>query len=286
MEGGDGHDVVASGMARARFRHGAWRRIGDGRRALCRRPAADGRCGAAQLPGHRPVPGAVHRAGRVLPAILLRHGPGGDAVQPGAARLDLPRGRRARQHHRLRLDPRHQRAGHDHLHECGVSAARAAIREDRAAGDRSLRAGALRGAFVFQHLGHELRRDLAPGGAGAEPWRESGRDLDEHRRGRSVAVSPRGRLRHRLSDRHRQIRGARAGRVSVGREACRGGRAPGGEDVRDQAEPGGETGQRGDSARRRKSQRRSPRSAASPWEKRARVRTGTRRSTIGAICST
>jgi hypothetical protein len=50
-----------------------------------------------------------------------------------------------------------------------------------------------RGRQLLQYLGNELRRDFQAGGAGALKRGAAGRLLDEHRRGRFVAVSSGGR---------------------------------------------------------------------------------------------
>jgi hypothetical protein len=69
---------------------------------------------------------------------------------------------------------------------------------------------------------HELWCHLAPRRRGAEPGGRKGGYLAQYRRGGPQPLSPDWRLRHRLSDRHREIRGARRRGAVERRQAARG----------------------------------------------------------------
>ena len=87
---GGTHRVQPARIARPTVRARRRRRRSRRCRPLHRRPYPDQAGGTAQLSGHRPFPLPVRAARRVLPPVLLRYGPGGDAVQPGRAQLGLP----------------------------------------------------------------------------------------------------------------------------------------------------------------------------------------------------
>ena len=226
-------------------------------------------------------------ARRVLPAILLRDGPRGDAVQPRAARLDLPRRRGARQHGGLRLDPVDQRSGHDDLHECRLPAAGPAICQDRTVVDRALgaREPFLAPSFFnisgmsYGAISRPAVRALSHGAKKAGIWMNTGEGglSPFHLEGGCDIVFQIGTAKYGVRGRDGSLSDEKLAEVaahpqvkmfeiklSQGAKPGKGGILPGGEGFA----------------------KRSPRSAASPWARPVRARTGTRRWTTGAICST
>ena len=204
---------------------------------------------AAQLPGDRPPALLLRGDRRVFPAVLLRRRPRRDAVQPRDARLGVPPGEERGRRDRLRLDLRPAPAGRADLRQPSVPGARGGAAADAVAGARrGLLPRAVRGAIDRQRERHELRRDLGAGGALAVARRERRRLLDGHRRGRPLALSPRGRLRHHHADRHRQVRRARRAGQSLRGAAA--GTIQGRQGIRDQAVAGREAGQGRRAARR------------------------------------
>ena len=160
--------------------------------------------------------------GRVLPAVFLRRRPRRDAVQPRHARLGLPPGEERGRHHRLRLDLRPARARR------ASSSSTIRSRCSRRSGCRrprsSLGEGYCKQPFEARSIvnisGMSFGAISAARGARAVARRGGGRLLDGHRRGRPLALPPRGRLRRHHADRHRQVRHARrAGQPLAGAAA-------------------------------------------------------------------